>query len=265
MKNMIFLSIASLSLLTAKPIPAKSYVHRLLVTDTGIVSHIEDGLANEWPADRFTLDKETGIQFALDNDKENLYIALKIESQFEQIKMMSMGMRTFFDMKAKHKENLGVEYPLKKEYSMPTRPTSNQANEQQPKPDVKQVRMRFGQSLLAIKLFGFSNEDPVEQSLEVENSLQISFSWDSTDVMFIEYLVPLQMLESKTESLNNKQISVGWKVNGVDIATSTSTSVVSRPAGSRPGTTSGSAQNRNTGGGDKMMKEQEIWAKYTIY
>jgi len=88
--------------------------------DSGIINHKQDGIADEWPVDNFTADKETGIQYALDNDAENFYMALKIVSQPEQMKLMGMGMSMFIDLKAKHKTNRGVEFPIKKETgSMP--------------------------------------------------------------------------------------------------------------------------------------------------
>jgi len=252
------------------------------LADTGNISHIKDGILNEWPSERFTNDEETGIQYAIDNDAANLYIALKIQAQPEQLKMMRQGMQTYFDIKGKHKESKGVEFPLKKDYSSQAfrQASSGQGNGSGTRPDFKEIRMMYGQSLLALKLFGFGEDEAKEQSLETEESLQIGFSWNDADVMMVEYLIPLKMLDSNPSDLNQKQISVGWKVNGIDTPGSgfsnssaspnVQTRLVGAPAGRTPSTTT-LDRPRNTSNSqnssfnmDKMMKEQSIWAKYTI-
>src|SRR5258705_9332117 len=152
--------------------------------DSGIIDHKHDGTTDEWPADKFLEDKETGIQYALDNDAENLYMALIITSQPEQMKLMSMGMRMFIDIKAKHKENRGVEFPVTRE----TGSTPMAQPGGQEKPDLKQIRMMFGRNLISLKLLGFTDGEPTEQGLEIDGSAKIAFNWDSSDVMQIEYL-----------------------------------------------------------------------------
>jgi hypothetical protein len=97
--------------------------------------------------------------------------------------------------------------------------------------------------------------------------------------MQVEYLIPLKMLEADIASLNQKLISIGWKVNGMEMTGSTSgsgspgsvrTGMVAVPAG-RGGIPTTVPGNNRPGSGkftqadkDKMMKEQEIWTKYTF-
>ena len=192
-------------------------------------------------------------------------------------------MSMFIDMKGKHKENKGVEFPVKKETEgMPMPSPGGQGNEQEGKPDIKRIRMMLALNLLNMRLFGFTEEEPQEQGLETEGSVQIAFNWDSTNIMHIEYLIPLKMLETDISSLNQKQISIGWKINGIEMQGASSstgpsivrTGVVAVPAGSGVPTsnrTPGGFGGSRPGGGkfsqvdmDNMMKEQDIWAKYTF-
>lgn len=249
-------------------------------TDSGIIIHKHDGMVDEWHADKFSEDKETAIQYALDNDAKNFYIALKIVSQPEQMKLMSMGMRMFIDMKAKHKENRGVEFPIKKETgSMPMPQSGGQENNQGQRPDSKRIRMLLGRNLISLKLFGFTDGEPTEQELDIDGSARIAYYWDSLDVMQVEYLIPLKLLESDIASLNQKLISIGWKVNGMEMPASTSgsgnsgpvrTGIVAVPAGrgaiptTVPGNNRPGSSRFTKADMDKMMKEQEIWTKYTF-
>ena len=126
----------------------------------------------------------------------------------------------------------------------------------------------FALNLISMKIFGFTEEKSQEQGLEIDNNIKIAFNWDSTNLMQIEYLVPLKMLEDDITSLNQKTISVGWKVNGIELSGSNGSP--GGFGGGRPGVSSGGGARPGSGSRpsqtdiDKMMKEQELWTKYTF-
>jgi hypothetical protein len=144
--------------------------------------------------------------------------------------------------------------------------------------------MLLGRNLISMKLFGFTDGEPTEQELETEGSAKIAFYWDSLDVMQLEYLIPLKMLEADIPSLDQKLISVGWKVNGMEMPGTTSgsnssgqvrTGLVAVPVGpggiSRGNIPTTVPGNNRPGSGkftqadmNRMMKEQELWTKYTF-
>ena len=270
-----FLPVALLSLFFVTPRQHSIKPYLPVRIDSGIIQHTLNGSTDEWPAEKFTTDKETDIIYAIDNDAQYLYLALKITNQGEQIKMMSMGMKLFIDLKGKHKEDLGVEFPVKRSdgFSNPGAglppPSQGQGDEQRVKPDMKIMRMRFVANIISMNLFGFSDEDQLNQNLETEGSVMIAYDWDTMNVMHIEYLLPLKMLDDKT-SLDQKTVSIGWKVKGLELP-SGSGGVSGRPAGAG---SSGSRPSGRSGGGrpgggsqadfDKMSKEQQFWAKYTF-
>ena len=80
----------------------------------------------------------------------------------------------------------------------------DQKNNQEGKPDLTKMRMMFALNLISMKIFGFTEEKSQEQGLEIDNNIKIAFNWDSTNLMQIEYLVPLKMLEDDITSLNQK-------------------------------------------------------------
>src|SRR5688572_4879050 len=164
------------------------------VTDTSGIIHKMDGVSDEWPADRFITDKETGIRYAFDNNAQYLYITMKIVDEPEQAKIMEMGMRLFIDLKGKRKQNLGVEFPVKKDNI---------------RSDLDGLRMMLSLDP-KMKLFGFTESGSPEQNLETGGDINIAFGWDSTQAMNIEYLIPLTMLEQEVASLDQKIISIGW-------------------------------------------------------
>jgi uncharacterized membrane protein YgcG len=255
--------------------------------DSGIIGHNTDGQVGEWPADRFSSDKLSGIQYAIDNDGQNLYVALNIAEMGEQMKIMRMGMSFFIDLKAKKKENRGIEFPVKREggplQAGEYRGGDDQARDRDgqqgnQRPDFKKMRAMMSLNLYSLKLFGFSEGEPKEQGLDLKDNVQIAYQWDTADVMHIEYLVPLKFITDDINSLNNKEISAGWKVNGMDMPSGENGfnsggfgggggrgGFGGRGGGSGGFRGGGSPGiNRNTEQMQQRMKEQKIWTKYTF-
>lgn len=193
-------------------------------------------------------------------------------------------MNLYIDLKGKKKEGRGIEFPVKRESNdFSGGGSGNRQNNEQDQQnpdrqrgfDVKAMRSSMAMHLIFMKLFGFSDAEPKEQGLEMENSANIVFTWDSSNVMFIEYAIPLSLLDENVSSLNQKNISIGWKINAVDlqpVVTTTTTSLQSRPSSSI-----GPGGNRNSSGFggssgnrpsqadmEKMMREQSFWTKYTF-
>lgn len=258
--------------------PEKKY----LLNDTSI-NHSLDGKIDEWPAQKFEIDPATQFKYAIDNDKQNLYLVLSIASFREQMKIMRQGMDLYFDPKEKKKEGKGIEFPVKKDPSaadvvMNYKSQNENADQQTPeqrKMAMRTMRAEMALSIGSMKVFGFSEDRSEEQGLKMPGSANIAFAWDSTDVMNIEYRIPLSFFGTPSSS-DQKDISIGWKVNGFQF--SSTHSGESSPVGGRhggggygggghrgySGGSYGSHENSNNQGGENMMKDQSFWTKYTF-
>jgi uncharacterized membrane protein YgcG len=294
MKTILSLpAFALLSLISYKSHPFYS----IIKNDTGdstIINHVLDGSIKEWPSGLFKTDNETGIQYAIDNDAKNIFMAMSIPNFRTQLKMMHEGMSMYIDLKGKKKEGRGIEFPVKNgspdanDQSFSGARTNRQNNdqpttEQQRRSDIKAMRKMMALNLVEMKVFGFSDDAPDDQQLLLPGSANIAFAWDSADNMHIEYLIPLSMF-GDLSSLDKKDISIGWKIHAVEIPKPTegseSTSTESRPSGGRgDGGYGGGGGGRRSGGGgyggagssrysegdrEKMMGEQKFWTKYMI-
>ena len=257
------------------------------LTDSGHVVHVLDGLTNEWPAEKFQLSEDSTIDYALDNDDKNLYVALTVPDYGEQTKIMRNGMKLFIDLKGKKKEGKGVEFPVKGEtgnsgISAANVNGPNTGEEQPRKLDKKTERTIMSLGLVSLKLFGWKDQQE-EQGLTMPGSVNIAFKWDEFDAMHIEYNIPLSLL-GDLSSLNQKDLSIGWKINGFE-----------RPQGQHYSPNGGGEQGGGVsrgmhggggggqyggGGGhgfgnrpptaykkvdpEEMRKEQNFWTKYNI-
>jgi hypothetical protein len=257
----------------------------LITTDTVIISHKLDGLVDEWPGEKFETDAGTKIKYAVDNDEQNLYVAMVVAEFPTQMKMMKMGMNLFVDVKGKKKENRGIEFPVRSDQtSFAANNSSNtrtdQADNENGKQtfDKKAIRSHLVMNLIYLRLFGFSDDgsEPVKQGIEQSGSVNIQFTWDSTDVMLIEYSIPLNLITS--ESLDKKTISVGWKLNEMNPSNSNSNSpeltgstarIVGVPAGTRNNSRGNFGNNSSSNTStqqnrENFTKEESFWTKYTV-
>ena len=257
--------------------------HNYLANDTTL-SHLVDGKINEWPVQKFEIDAATEIKYAVDNDSQNLYLAMTIPTFRTQMKIMRQGMELYFDLKGKKKEGKGIDFPVKRDGAgdnsmLSFREHSNeenngQENAEQKKTNMKAMRAAMALNLISMKVFGFS-DDPQEQRLDRPGSANIAYAWDSTDVMNIEYRIPFSLF-GNTSPLNQKNISIGWKLNGVKFSSNNSGPTESSNGGRRGGGFSGGGR-RNFGGGsesqdsrsfrenfENMRKDQSFWTKYTM-
>jgi hypothetical protein len=195
-------------------------------------------------------------------------------------------MDLYIDPKGKKKEGKGIEFPVKRDQStadliMNYRSQGNENAEQespeQRKAVMKAMRAEMALSLSSMKVFGFSEDRSEEQGLVMPASVNIAFAWDSTDVTNIEYKIPLSFFGT-TSSLDQKDISIGWKVNGFQFSSNHSGESSTGEGRHGGGGGYGTGDRRGYGGGgyrshgdsntqqgaESLAKDQSFWAKYTF-
>jgi hypothetical protein len=248
------------------------------VTDTAKTIHAIDGNTSEWKTDKFETNKEVGVEYAVDNDANFLYVVLKVPDQRTQMKLMMQGMNLYIDRKGKKREAAGVEFPIK-----PAGPLANFSrgarNGNSPDgapapPDPKAMREALSGNMIVLKKFGFEDQPDMLQPAVQDGSVNVSFDWDAADALVIEYLIPMSYI-GKNADLNGKPLGIGWKILGITMPESrpigTTSTVVGRPgagggsSAGRPGSRPGSGPSPEfSQSNDPRFKDQNFWTKYTL-
>jgi hypothetical protein len=153
----------------------------------------------------------------------------------------------------------------------------DQESPEQTNAAMKAMRAEMALSINSMKVFGFSEDKSEEQGLVMPGSANVAFAWDSSDVMNIEYKVPLAFFGTAS-SLDQKDISIGWKVNAVQFSAHHSGPEESSTGEGRHGgggyggggrrgygrgSNGGHGGTNTQQGAESMMKDQSFWTKYT--
>jgi len=255
------------------------------LSDTSIL-HVQDGKLQEWDKSRFSMDNDTKISYAIDNDGQYLYIGLEIPELATQMKMMRTGMTIYIDLKGKKKTGRGIEFPIapeKGESFMPMQGGTRQpANENEVLDPAKRkanlIMMRNWaavKQLNTIKLTGLGNAETTQQILNAPGSVQVAYKCDTTEAMEIEYMIPLSLLGEGAQ-LNGKQISIGCKIHAMEMSAGGANGEGGgaggmggggmRGGGGRPGGGRGMGMGGISSGMSRetMIREQSFWTKYTF-
>ena len=236
--------------------------------DTTVILHKEDGHTNEWPVTKFETDLGTDIKYAIDNDGTNLYMAMNISNEGIQMKILRMGMDMYVDLKGKKKEGRGITFPIKEEKkAADNEPVNKEVPVEKSSPQKKLLDKKIMRSTMTLhqvymKVFGFEGSRSQDQGLSMPGSINVAFSWDTLDVMHIEYLVPLKML-GDLSSLKDKEISIGWKLNGM-YPSDNPRYYSEQTSGGRGGHQKVGADNKPIIERETIIREQNIWKKYII-
>ncbi len=262
----------------------KTMAHPFVI-DSVKINHTTDGNINEWRADKFEMDKETQILYSVDHDANNLYVALKVLDPKMQMRMVMQGMSMYLDKNGKKKERMGVEFPVRRDAGslqmMNRGDRSKGTPGQEGAPDPKEMRQKMSAAMIFLKTFGFDDQEEAKtQFIGEPNGVNVAFTWDDANNMYIEYQVPMSMLGTPA-ALNGKPLGIGWKLHAMETslsssnALSTSSQVVGVPAGTSPGggRNSGAGGTSSRAGGrsntapftsDAGFREQSLWTKYVL-
>lgn len=246
------------------------------IADTTAAVHVIDGNSNEWKPDKFETDKESQLSYAADHDARYLYVVLKVPDQRMQLKIMRQGMNMYLDKKGKKREGMGIGFPIRQNqpvtnFSRGGRNGGVPGEQPASQPDPKAMREMLASTMVLLRTFGFDDQEDNLQPIAQPDKVNISFDWDASEAMVIEYLVPMSFL-GKTNDLNGKPLGIGWKINGMQSPEGGGFSPSAAPAG-RPSGGAGNRGGTRTGSGpalelpsfgDARFREQNIWTKYTL-
>jgi hypothetical protein len=179
---------------------------------------VADGKLTEWKAPLRFYDSNSKLNYVVTNDKENLYICIRIPDEQSQMKIMRAGMDIWIDTTGKKNKQVGISFPL------PAKARSSEEgseNRSEYKRGEKGNTGRWRKKLLdesnEILLTGFNQ--PMNGLTARQNTygLNIGINWDTNNIMIYEAVIPFRTFYkpelTKTDSLKDFGFSI--VVNGI--------------------------------------------------
>jgi len=189
---------------------------------------VADGDASDWGLPLRFGNENGSLQYAITNDKENIYISVASSDQATQMKMLRAGIKIFIDPKGNKSKDISLTYPFKDQMEMPKERNQNGNL------DRNAMKQKMIMDADIFSTTGFINMENRIYDLKDTSHIKVAMNFDTYNNLVFESIIPIKnILSSPITNKKTPSISVGIMIN---------TFGGQRPSGS-------SEMSRNEGGG----------------
>jgi len=224
---------------------------------------IADGNLTEWPNPLRFYDQESGINYSISNDHNNMYFCCNISNEFMQMKILRSGLEFGIDTLGKKSFSVSIKYPagILPENQPRTKTNAEPRTGPSQKPDRSAFKLKLLSEATEIQLTGFKPALGKIIYLPDPNKtgLSAAISFDANGTMNYESVIPFSTFYKNklAPSDSNKVFNFRIKINPVaDSNNSPGNGNGMRGGGSRSGGMGGGGmrgggmRGGNMGGGD---------------
>ncbi len=192
---------------------------------------IADGDASDWGLP-LRFGNETGsLQYAITNDKENIYISIASNEQVTQMKMLRAGIKIYIDPNGKKATDMCISYPYKEAMDMPRNRNENRNTD----PTAMKQKMLMDADIFSTS--GFINMENRIYDLKDTSHIKVGMNYDTYNNLVFEAIIPIKnVLNNPITNKKAPSISLGIMVNNMGVG-----------PGQRPNV--GNEMSRNEGAG----------------
>src|SRR6185312_13145599 len=174
-----------------------------------------DGDLKEWGDSLRYYNEDQKLYYTLANDKDNLYMAIRINDRSEQIRVFGAGLTLSIDTRGKKKETFSVTFPIG------GAPDMAPAGENQPldggtqqKNDEQTDKMRANLTKLRqIKVTGFKDVESELITTSNTYGFKTAIDFDKDDNLIYEAAIPLKLFHDDEPAKN--EWAFNFKINGL--------------------------------------------------
>jgi YD repeat-containing protein len=237
------------------------------------VNIVIDGDIKEWGDSLRFYNAEKKINYSLANDKNNLYMAIRIHDRLDQMKILRAGLTFSVDPKGKKKEAFSITFPLTVQGSTPMAVIDNSGETtKQERDDLMRERLT---SLRGIKVEGFKDIEGDMITTSNTYGIQTAINYDGNGALICEAAIPLKFFHVDDPAKN--EWAFNFKINGTSRprATNQQNEQVERSGGRGGGMGGGRGGRGGRGGGNRgqslhsadngeLAKSEDFWEKFYL-
>jgi hypothetical protein len=239
-------------------------------------SVVVDGDAKEWGDTLRYYDKENKISYTLANDKDNLYMIMRIKDRVQQIRAIKAGVTFSIDTRGKKRNSYSITFPVNlSAYSSDFNFHSVNSGPVNQK-DRDQLTRDRSYSLKGIKVDGFKDFESGMLSTTDNHGILADINYDAQGNLVCEAVIPLKNFH--VDDLTKNEWAFNFQVNAISKPTppaEASTTESSGRGSSRGGSASSSSRGvgrpgtgTTTDGPDagpsNYYRSDDFWVKFFL-
>lgn len=174
-----------------------------------------DGDIKEWGDSLRYYNPEKQLNYALANDQDNLYLAIRINDRSEQIRVLRSGLTISIDTRGKKKESFSITFPVG---DLGPGDLAEQADDLQGKTDVTQedrdelMRARLTK-LREIRVSGFKDIEGETITTSNTYGIKTAINYDKDGNLVYEAAIPLKFFHA--DDIAKNEWAFDFKINGI--------------------------------------------------
>lgn len=165
-----------------------------------------DGKLTEWEKPFEQPSSQVNMLCAVANDKEYLYVAVRIPDKRIQAMVYQLGMTMWIDTLAKKRNTIGMGFPLPL-----TKGQMDHLGNAYNKGGQKGMENAYAELSQEFELIGFV-EDRLKISNLASKSMKVGANFDELGALTVEYKIPFKQIYKRIPNLD-KELSIGVKIN----------------------------------------------------
>ncbi|WPU99458.1 hypothetical protein SNE26_25925 [Mucilaginibacter sp. cycad4] len=218
-------------LLTAHHLSAQSTQNNLQAPPANINI---DGNLKDWGDSLRYYNEEKRLNYALANDKDYLYAAIRISDRLDKMKVLNAGITLSIDPKGKKKDSFMLTFPLAAPDEKPEFARLRDDNGEITQADRDELMRERITKLRYIKVVGFKDIDGDMITTSNTYGIKTAINYDANGDLVYEAAIPLSFFHAGNDAFKSEW-AFNFKINGFQ-----------RPAG---GSGAGEGEGGSFGGG----------------
>ena len=175
-----------------------------------------DGDLKDWGDSLRYYNQDKQLNYALANDQDNLYMAIRINDRSEQIRVLRAGLTLSIDTRGKKKETFTMTFPVGDQSSQEL--AENAQDLQGGNNDIKQgdreelMKAKLTK-LREIKVTGFKDIESETMTTSNTYGFKVAIDYDKDGTLVYEAAIPLKFFHA--DDLSKNEWAFNFKINGI--------------------------------------------------
>jgi len=202
-------------LLLATAVNAQSVNGDLSVLKTPSSAITVDGDLKDWGDSLQYFNAECNARYALSNNKENLYFAIRIDDPSEVTRILKSGITLGVDPKGKKKNAYAITFPLNTQLTTPSKPAQQDNFNEITQAERDELHREMITTLRGIKVEGFKDIEGDMITTSNTYGIKTAIDYDSKGNLVCEAAIPLKFFHLDDHSKTEWTFDI--KINGVSV------------------------------------------------